>query len=238
MFYYLLPTLISPNIILIIAAVIPAVVLMFLVYRSDHLEKESSRMIWILIRNGILSALLALVAEKILSAVLDFLVYDYKLYQILLYFGVVAFSEEGAKYFLLHRTTWNNHEFNCQYDGVVYATFISLGFARWENISYVLHYGLTTALIRAVTAIPGHTCFGVYMGVFYGLARFHTRRGNYGLAKLSKILALIVPAVLHGSYDYIATTAETTWGFVGFIAVLFLFSYFLVRSASKQDRRI
>ncbi len=238
MFYYLLPALLSPNLILIAAAVVPAIVLMVMVYRSDHMEKESSGMIWALVRNGIFSALIALVLERILSAGLNLLVHTQPLYNVLLYFFVVACSEEGAKYFMLHRTTWNSREFNCQYDGVVYATFISLGFALWENISYVLHYGFSTAIVRAVTAIPGHTSFGVFMGVFYGLARYHTRRGNYGLAKFSKILAFVVPVVLHGAYDYIATTADTTWGFVGFIAVLFVFSYILVRSASRQDRRI
>ena len=93
-----------------------------------------------------------------------------------MYFGVVAFSEEGAKYFLLKRRTWNSAAFNCQFDGVVYAVFVSLGFALWENISYVLMYGLSTALVRAVTAVPGHACFGVFMGVWYGLAkRLHGR---------------------------------------------------------------
>ena len=40
MFYFLLPTLFSFNFILIIAAVVPAVVLMIKAYRMDRLEKE------------------------------------------------------------------------------------------------------------------------------------------------------------------------------------------------------
>ena len=50
--------------------------------------------------------------------------------------------------------------------GKVYAVFVSLGFALWENISYVLHFGFQTAIVRSLTAIPGHACFGVFMGAF------------------------------------------------------------------------
>ena len=98
-------------------------------------------------------------------------------YNVLLYFIVVALSEEGFKYLLLKKRTWYSGEFNCQFDGIVYAVFVALGFALWENISYVLMYGLGTAAVRAVTAVPGHACFGVFMGAFYGLAK---RNANIG----------------------------------------------------------
>ena len=49
------------NIILIFAAVIPAIGLMIYVYKADHLEKESPAMLWRLIIAGVLSSLIALV---------------------------------------------------------------------------------------------------------------------------------------------------------------------------------
>ena len=238
MFYFLLPTLMTYNFILVAAAVIPAVFLMVKVYRSDRLEQENPYMLWALVRAGILSSLIAMVAERILSGILNLTVQDDGLYMILLYFVVVAFSEEGAKYALLYRNTWRSREFNCQYDGVVYAVFVSLGFALWENISYVLHYGFTTALIRALTAIPGHTCFGVFMGVFYGIARRFENRGQQSKARTCRCLAVLVPALLHGSYDYIASVETSVWSFVGFIVALFLLSYFLVVRMSRQDQYI
>ena len=238
MFYFLLPTLMTYDFILLAAAVIPAVFLMVKVYRSDRLERESPYMLWGLVRAGIFSSLIAMVAERILSTVLGATVSNYGLYQFLLYFGVVAFSEEGAKYFMLRRNSWNSREFNCQYDGVVYAVFVSLGFALWENISYVMHYGFSTAIIRALTAIPGHTCFGVFMGIFYGIARKYANQGNEEKSRLYQILAAIIPVLLHGSYDYIASTQTSTWCFVGFIVVMFALSYMMVVRRSKQDRYI
>ena len=239
MFYFLLSSLVSYNGILIAAAVVPAIFLMVKVYQSDHLEKESAEQLWLLVRAGIFSALIALVLERVFSTLLELMVpQNHPYYQVLLYFVVVAFSEEGAKYFMLRRTSWNSPEFNCQYDGVVYAVFVALGFALWENISYVLHYGFSTAIIRAVTAIPGHTCFGVFMGVFYGLARRAGNENDFDRSRVYRRAAVLIPALLHGAYDYIASTDSTVWYFVGFIVILFAVSYRLIVKMSRNDRYI
>lgn len=239
MFYFLIPTLFSYNYSLVLAAVIPAVFLMFKIYRSDRLEKESPAMLWRLVKAGVFSALIALVLERAACWALDQAVArEDAIYNVILYFGVVAFSEEGAKYFLLKRKSWRSPEFNCQYDGVVYAVFVSLGFALWENISYVMSYGFSTAVVRALTAIPGHACFGVFMGVFYGLAKKHDYRRRVIASGVFRVLAVLLSALLHGTYDYIASTAGSTWYFVGFVAVMFIVSYVLVGKMSKEDRYI
>ena len=239
MFYYLLPSIAVYNFILVIAAVVPAVFLMIKVYKSDRLEKESPAMLWSLTKAGIFSSLIALVAERILGFFLGLAVEQTStLYNVILYFVIVAFSEEGAKYFMLRRKSWWSLEFNCQYDGVVYAVFVSLGFALWENISYVMAYGFGTAIIRALTAIPGHACFGVFMGVFYGIARRYEYENAHGMSQFFTVLSITVPALIHGAYDYIATSETGTWYFVGFIAVLFIVSFLLVGRMSKKDRYI
>ncbi len=178
-------------------------------------------------------------AEKVLIFLLDLFVSEESpIYLFILYFGIVAFSEEGAKYLFLKIRTWKNPEFNCRYDGIVYAIFVSLGFALWENISYVMHYGFSTALVRAVTAIPGHACFGVFMGIFYGIAKAEERGGNESRSATNRTLALIVPALLHGAYDYIASADVSPWYFVVFVAGLFLTSFVLVGRNSRKDQKI
>ena len=227
------------NIILIFAAVIPAIVLMIYVYKADHLEKESPAMLWRLIIAGVLSSLIALVLERVLSLLLNITVSSTSAaYNIILYFIIVAFSEEGAKYFMLRRRSWRSPEFDCQYDGVVYAVFVSLGFAIWENISYVLSYGFATAIVRAVTAIPGHACFGVFMGVFYALAKKNSIRNQKELCTLFSVLAVVIPALLHGTYDYIATKENTSlnWYFIVFVVILFIVSFLLIRKVSRTDK--
>ena len=227
------------NIILIFAAVIPAIGLMIYVYKADHLEKESPAMLWRLVIGGVLSSLIALVAERVFSLLLNITVSSASAaYNIILYFIIVAFSEEGAKYFMLRRRSWRSPEFNCQYDGVVYAVFVSLGFAIWENISYVLSYGFATAIVRAVTAIPGHACFGVFMGVFYALAKRYSLSNQKELCTLFSVLAVVIPGLLHGTYDYIATkeTSSLNWVFIVFVLILFAVSFLLIRKVSRADK--
>ena len=229
------------NRILVCSAVVPALALLVYVYKADRLEAEPGPLLVKLVLYGILSTFFALFAEIAGSAVLgQFFGEENNLYNIIFYFCVVGLAEEGSKYYLLKKCTWNDSNFNCMFDGVVYAAFVSLGFALWENISYVLNYGIATALIRAVTAVPGHACFGVFMGVFYGKAKKAQKRGNEEEEKTYRMLALLVPVLIHGSYDYIATLTTEASGliFLAFVVLMFAAAFAIVSRESKQDTYI
>ena len=226
------------NPILIAAAVIPAIVLLVKVEKADRLEKESRRLLVSLVFFGVISTAIASLGERIGMALLvNLFPEEGLLFNVLLYFGVVAFAEEGAKYVLLKRKTWNNPEFNCQFDGVVYSVFVSLGFALWENIGYVAMYGLTTALVRAVTAVPGHACFGVFMGAWYGMAKRREGAGDPAGAASLRRRALLVPALLHGVYDFTATYENVEMGliFLVFVIAMFIAANRLVKRMSAND---
>ena len=227
--------------ILIAAAVIPALVLLVRIYKLDRLEPEPPRLLFTLVGLGVISTSLASLSEQLGDFVLAFFVPEQsRLYSILLYFGVVAFSEEGAKYVLLKRRTWRSPEFNCQFDGVVYGVFVSLGFALWENIGYVAMFGLSTAAVRAVTAIPGHACFGVFMGVWYGMAKRREGAGDAAGSKRMRVRALLIPALLHGFYDFVASreSAAGSLVFIVFVILMFVTAYRLVRHVSDNDSYI
>ena len=226
------------NPILIAAAVIPAIVLLVKVEKADRLEKESRGLLLSLVVFGVIATAIASLGERIGIAVLERLFPEEgALFNVLLYFGVVAFSEEGAKYVLLKRKTWNNPEFNCQFDGVVYSVFVSLGFALWENIGYVAMYGLSTALVRAVTAVPGHACFGVFMGAWYGMAKRRESAGDPAGAAGLRRRALLVPALLHGFYDFTATYENVEMGliFLVFVIAMFIAANRLVKRMAASD---
>lgn len=233
-FFYLNPILIA-------AAVIPAVVLLVKVYKVDHLDKESPRLLWNLVVRGVIATVFAMLTEWIGEFVLSSFVQEGTvLYNFLLYFIVVAVSEEGFKYLLMKQRTWKDPEFNFQFDGVVYAVFVSLGFALWENISYVLMYGFGTALIRAVTAVPGHACFGVFMGAWYGLAKKYESYGMHSQSKTCRVVALLSSIVLHGCYDFTASIENQNyaWIFVAFVVAMFLVAFRLVKKLSQNDRYV
>ena len=87
------------NPILIAAAVIPAIFLLVHVYRADKLEKEPAPLLISLVLYGIAATFIALILERLGSAVLgQFFPEDSVPYNVIMYFGVVAFSEEGGCY--------------------------------------------------------------------------------------------------------------------------------------------
>ena len=225
--------------ILIAAAVVPALALLLIVYRADRLEPEPVKLVAALALGGIISTLLASLSERLGDLALSYFLPEGTLwYDIIMYFGIVAFSEEGFKYLVLKKRSWNSPHFNCIFDGVVYAVSVSLGFALWENIGYVLSYGLGAAVARALTAVPGHACFGVFMGAWYGFAKKRALAGETARAKRLGRMAVVVPALLHGCYDFIAVrqTESLSTVFVVFVAAMFFVSFRIVRHLAKNDQ--
>lgn len=213
--------------VLLMAAVLPAIFLLVKVYQLDRMDREPMDLIVRLVLYGMLSTVLASFIEGIFM--------DQATSKFMAYFGVVACTEEGLKYLFVNHKTWNSREFNCLFDGIVYCISVSLGFALMENILYVFNYGLSTAFIRAVTAIPGHACFGIFMGIWYGFAKKADHRSQYTLSTIYRILGLIVPILIHGMYDYLA---DDTLIFFIFILVLFFISYRLIIHQSDNDQYI
>ncbi len=224
---------------LILAAVLPAAYLMVKVYRSDRLEREPPRLVIGLVLLGMISTALAGTAEQLGDRILSyFFTEESTAYKALFFFLIVGPAEEGFKYAVLRWRTWRHPAFDCQYDGVVYAVFVSLGFALWENIGYVLMYGMQTAVARALTAVPGHACFGVFMGVWYGIAKRYALYGCEPESKRARWLCVIVPALLHGCYDFIASLEAEVFVlvFLVFVAAMFFTALRMVKRVSRRDQ--
>lgn len=222
----------------ILAAVIPAVVLLRYIYRHDTIEREPPGLLCVLLLMGVAAALCAGVLESIAQTILTLLVDPGSpVYTILLAFLVVAAVEEGTKYWLLKRRTWNHPAFNYRFDGIVYAVFVSLGFAAYENIQYVLHYGLSVALPRAFLAVPGHMSFAVCMGIYYGRAKLCEGWGDYDGVRKNLRTGYLFAVFLHGFYDACAMigTARATILFLAFVALMFFKVYRQVKRESLTD---
>lgn len=238
---FLMPLALPVLAVYVLAAVLPAFFLLRYIYRHDTVEKEPAGLLLALLFRGVLSALCASVLEGVAQSVLGMLVEPGSpVYTILLAFLVVALAEEGMKLFFLKRGTWNSPAFNYRFDGVVYAVFVSLGFAAYENILYVFNYGLSTALLRAVSAVPAHMSFAVVMGVFYGRARLLANQGQRNAARLSRWSALGSAVLLHGFYDACAMigTGASMAAFVVFVVLMFVGVYGLVKRESAADSPI
>ncbi|HWO75842.1 MAG TPA: glutamic-type intramembrane protease PrsW [Bacillus sp. (in: firmicutes)] len=116
-----------------------------------------------------------------------------------------ALLEEFFKWFMLFQTIYLHSEFDEPYDGIVYGTSISLGFATVENILYLIGNGVEYALGRALLPVSSHALFGVLMGYYFGKGKFSQDNSK---KRLFISYALIVPLLLHGFYDYILLTFD------------------------------
>lgn len=225
-------------VIYVLAAVVPAVVLMRYVYRQDRVDREPPRLLGGLALQGVYAALAAIVLETLGQSVLNALVsQDNPRHVVLTAFLVVAVVEEGTKFFFLYRKTWRDPNFNYRFDAIVYAVFVSLGFAAFENVKYVFSYGLSVALPRAILAIPGHMGFAVFMGWFYGRAKLRSDLGDGMGARVNLALGYLAAVFLHGMYDTccMTGTARSTLVFAAVVAVLYLAVFRLIRREARND---
>ena len=146
--------MLSSILFLVAAALLPPLVLLRVVYQMDKLDREPGALLLALFFRGALAMVPILVLEVVADQFIDFFPWRPIVYLFLAYFVVPGFIEEGVKYRVLLRRTWNEPHFNHRFDGVVYGVFVSLGFAAVENVLYVLTSGFSTAVVRAIFSMP------------------------------------------------------------------------------------
>jgi RsiW-degrading membrane proteinase PrsW (M82 family) len=218
-------------------AVLPSIVLGWIIWKNDKVEKEPGGLLVGLFFSGIGSIIVTLLLSPFVY-MLPMCNPETGNTLIELFFGVfigVALVEEFSKWIFVKLITWKNKEFTHIYDAVVYAVFVSLGFATLENILYVVDGGLVTALIRAILAVPLHTFCGVFMGYYYGLAKQSEINNRKELVTKNLFLSLLVPILIHGFYDYCLFTGNPILVvlFYIFVILIYIFAFRRVIKLSK-----
>ena len=229
---------------ILFAAIGPALLLLWYVYRKDT-QPEPTRMI---IKGFFYGGLAALVSTFISGPLLNMGFYttdpsNWHEAVKIAFFGA-AIPEECAKLLMLWLLLRNNEEFDESYDGIVYATYIGLGFAAFENVMYVVSAGANWASVatsRALFAVPGHFAFAVCMGYYY--SQYHFGRGDH---KAARIKMLLYPVLLHGAYDSLCFFSELnealslliTICLIGFCIWLFKFTTDRIKKESAENEYI
>ncbi len=121
--------------------------------------------------------------------------------------------------------------FDEYFDGIVYAVCIGMGFAGLENVLYLLgeEDWVIVGVSRALLAVPAHYFFAVMMGAFFALSYFDKRN-----SKVYGIMALLVPVVAHGLYDFLCFSISLNENFCLFILIAFFACFKWIRKYSKQ----
>ena len=221
--------------ILIAASLLPVVLLMAYFYYRDKFEKEPVKVLMKAFGAGILSVFPAILLATLMSLP-DIETYSPATRSFIRAFWEAAVPEEICKFALLYFFIWRDRNFNEYYDGIIYAVFVSLGFAGVENIMYVVGEGIDVALTRGLLSVPLHALCGVIMGYYFSLARFNTARQK------GYLLKAVAGAILaHGLYDFILFYTDSLVGIssafagLGFLLV-FVFIIYLWRFSLRKIR--
>ncbi|WP_075503690.1 PrsW family intramembrane metalloprotease [Candidatus Pelagibacter communis] len=150
-----------------------------------------------------------------------------------------AWAEELLKFSILYLIVLKRNEFNEPMDGLVYGVVVSLGFATYENYTYVYEWAeqiakdegydfaelsYLVALGRSYSAIPMHGLNGAVMGYYFGMYAFS---GN----KKFLILSLVLPYLFHGFYNFLVWPYPMT-----IIGILVLFSFYLHNELKQKQK--
>lgn len=227
--------------ILIWLAILPGLFLLWNTYRQDKIEKEPISLLVKILLLSIVTTIATVIVEVLLQdTVLVCFEEGTYLYHFIDNFLCIALIEEFFKYLAGKIPTWKNKEFNYQFDAVVYMVTSALGFAIYENILYCVSGGIGVAIMRALTSVPSHMIDGIFMGYYYGKAKYADVHGDLAGRKWQTFLALLVPVCLHGFYDFCLSVGSglAILTFFIFVITLYIVAFKKQKKMAREDVRI
>ena len=221
-------------------SILPSIVLGLYIYKNDKVEKEPKSLLIKLFLGGIVSVILTLILTSLFTRIFPILDYENSTNLLSLFISIfigIALIEEVSKYIMLKKISWKSNDFRYIYDGIVYAVFVSLGFATIENILYVLNGGISVGIMRAILSVPAHAFFGIMMGLYYGMAKKATFLNNNNEETKNKKLAILIPTILHGIFDFclFAEIDILVLFYLVFVIFLYINSFRIVKKMSLNN---
>jgi RsiW-degrading membrane proteinase PrsW (M82 family) len=183
----------------VLAALAPALVLVVIFVKSDRFPEPTP----VIVRTFLFGVAIVFPVVAVAGQFDGFVLGLTDLYEAAAAraFLQAGFIEEAFKLLVLVGYCMRRSAFDEPMDGLVYGAVASLGFAGFENVLYVADAlegdWRDIAIMRALTAVPGHAVFGIIMGFFCARAHFDPERRRFWL-----LLAWLVPGLLHGLYDW------------------------------------
>ncbi len=110
---------------------------------------------------------------------------------------VIGVIEEGAKFLPFWLIVLKFKHFDEVIDGIIYASFISLGFACYENFHYAQFMNSREMLARGLASPLVHAMFASVWGYHCGRAWIEQRK-----IFPAAIYGLLIAIILHGLYDF------------------------------------
>ena len=210
------------TILMLIAAIAPAVVLGYYIYKKDKLKQEPPKELLKAFGLGVLSTVVSLLISSPLGSLGFYSNEPCTFWEGVstAFFGA-AIPEEIAKFMMFWLIVRKNRWFDEKMDGVVYASCVALGFAALENILYLasnFDQWVSVGITRALLSVPGHFFFGILMGYYYSLVRF-----SVSPSMKNKCMVLLAPILAHGIFNSLLFTMDIVPSLSLVLMVMFLY---------------
>lgn len=220
-----------------IVACVPPIALLAYIWYLDRLEHEPLSLVAVVfLVSGILGTTAAAILETVGAVLLEGLSLTGipVLGDFLYFFCIVALIEELSKFVPVRALVWKHKAFNYRYDAVVYCVASAIGFAVFENITYVGVFGAEAAIARL---IPVHTICGVFMGYFLACAKMCEVGGNTEKRRSYMIKAILIPVLIHGCWDFFLSLGVDIMVFVMLVAIIALtvYAWLLLKKLANFD---
>lgn len=220
---------------LMLLGLVPSVILFIVVWRADKIEKEPVKLLVKLFFLGAATIISAIIIGTIgEDYIFGFLDREGMVFIFIDNFILTAMVEEGGKYFVLKKVTWKHPAFDHTFDGVVYAVAVSLGFATLENLIYLIDSDYSIAIVRGILSVPGHVIYAIFMGYYYGLAKYSESLGVPAYKKPNLLKAYFIPVLLHGFYDFCLSTLYAVFYLI-FFAFEIALTVIVIRKFKKMS---
>lgn len=222
----------------LIAAVIPMVIYLLLIWSFDRYEKEPFILV---LRNYMWGALGAIffsfIGSWLITTVLSAYIYDSVYLKNLEVFAVAPVVEETMKGLFLVLTI-SSRKFDNITDGIVYGGAIGLGFGMTENFLYFMTYGsnidqfIMLVIVRTLFSAVMHCLSTATFGAFLGYSKF--RSSAYKV--FFPIIGITVAMMIHSTWN-LSVSFETTvpYGFI--FLFLCMLSFILLFSISLAGEK-
>ncbi|MCD6595756.1 PrsW family intramembrane metalloprotease [bacterium] len=187
-----------------IVAMIPGILWMWYIYRSDKFEPEPLGKIIMVFLGGFFAVLPIALIEVGISAMLGISGDIDTIYEaVSASWFVAGILEELTKFGVVLFAVYYSKEFDEPIDGIVYSSAAALGFASLENFLYMSQMGIGVILIRGPLSTLGHLLFSAFWGYGLGRGKFHPK-----IAKQLTISGLLLAAGAHGLFNFFLMSSK------------------------------
>jgi RsiW-degrading membrane proteinase PrsW (M82 family) len=199
--------------------------------KMDKFEKEPERLIYLTFFAGAL----ATVPSVLLEIPFQIRTPDHPplLRELFFFFLWVAIIEETFKFLAVRLTVYRSSQFNEVMDGMIYMVSAAMGFAATENVGYMMGFGFSVGLSRAILSYLAHLSFSAILGYYMAKTKIE-KNGNWLWT------GFVLAISFHWFYNFfiVAGTFQSSGGFFLLGIIVWIFGLVLMFILARKAQAV